>query len=101
MIEGVELLIDTGADTTLLPSRVLESLRLRPDDSSTCDLIGFDGTPSTAPVAELDMIFLQKIFRGRYVFIDRAHGILGRDVLNSVALLMNGPASEWASVSLK
>jgi hypothetical protein len=41
------------------------------------------------------MIFLQKAFRGRYLLIDEDRGILGRDVLASVTLLLDGPAGEW------
>ena len=43
------------------------------------------------------MIFLNKAFRGRYLLIDAQHGILGRDVLSAVALLMDGPKQEWSA----
>ncbi len=42
------------------------------------------------------MIFLLKAFRGRYLLTDNDRGILGRDVLASVALLFNGPAQDWS-----
>jgi hypothetical protein len=45
---------------------------------------------------DLDMLFLQKAFRGRYLIVDAERGILGRDVLASVILLFNGPAQEWS-----
>ncbi len=42
------------------------------------------------------LIFLNKAFRGRYLLIDGDHGVLGRDVLNSVALVIDGPHQEWS-----
>ena len=53
--------------------------------------MGFDGNKSFASVVVLDMIFLQRAFRGRYVLIETERGILGRDILNHVTLLLAGP----------
>ena len=39
---------------------------------------------------ELDLLFLGKAIRGRYLLYDQDYGILGRDVLNLVSLLMDG-----------
>jgi hypothetical protein len=93
---GVLLLLDTGADITLLPRAAVERLGIRPQAGLQYELVGFDGNRSTAPAVELDMIFLQKAFRGRYLLIDEERGILGRDVLAGVVLLLNGPAQEWS-----
>ena len=41
------------------------------------------------------MIFLRKAFRGRYLLTDHDHGILGRDVLAAVAILLDGPDQKW------
>jgi len=90
------LLIDTGADVTLLPRAAVASLRVDLDPGLQYDLVGFDGTRSTTQAVDLDMIFLQKAFRGRYLLIDEERGILGRDVLASVSILLNGPGQEWS-----
>ncbi len=95
-VSDISLLIDTGADTTLLPRAAIARLGIIPDPAIAYDLIGFDGTRSTTQAVNVDMIFLQKAFRGRYLLIDGDHGILGRDVLASVILLFNGPAQEWS-----
>lgn len=42
------------------------------------------------------MIFLNRTYRGRYALIDAEQGILGRDVLNHVSLLLNGPKQDWS-----
>ena len=55
--EGADqhLLIDTGADATLIPQAALVSLGLQPIADVTCELIAFDGTRSVASVADLDL----------------------------------------------
>jgi hypothetical protein len=63
------------------------------------ELMGFDGSKSFAPVAVLDLIFLKRVFHGRYLLIEEERGILGRDVLNHVALLLDGPRLQWSEGS--
>jgi hypothetical protein len=96
MVPDVILLMDTGADVTLLPRFAVEKLGLRPHSGALeYELIGFDGSCCKLPAVELDMIFLQRAFRGRYLVTDGDRGILGRDVLSSVRLLLDGPRREW------
>jgi hypothetical protein len=95
-VDNVILLLDTGADCTLLPRADVISLGLNPDPNVQYELIGFDGNRTTSAAVDLDMIFLQKLFRGRYLLIDRDHGILGRDVLASVAMILDGPNKQWS-----
>jgi hypothetical protein len=96
VVPGILLLIDTGADVTLLPRRAVERLGVRPQPGERFELIGFDGTRTSADAVELDMIFLNKAFRGRYLLTSEDRGILGRDVLAAVVLLLNGPQQEWS-----
>ena len=35
-------------------------------------------------------------FSGRFVVTDADHGILGRNVLNALVLLLDGPRGEWS-----
>ena len=95
-VADVLLLLDTGADTTLLPRSAIARLSVSADPALAYELIGFDGSRSITQAIDLDMIFLQKAFRGRYLLIDEARGILGRDVLASVTLLLDGPGQRWS-----
>ena len=99
-VADVLLLLDTGADATLLPRSAIARLGISPDPALAYELIGFDGSRSSTQAVDLDMIFLQKAFRGRYLLIDEDRGILGRDVLASVTLLLNGPGQEWSQHTL-
>jgi predicted aspartyl protease len=100
VISGVPLLIDTGADVTLLPRSAVERLGVEPKPGEQYELIGFDGTRSKADSVELDMIFLNKAFRGRYLLVNQDRGVLGRDVLASVTLLFDGPQQQWSEFKL-
>jgi predicted aspartyl protease len=96
IVSDVILLIDTGADVTLLPRAAVERLGISPISGIEYELAGFNGVASKTTAVELDLVFLRKAFRGRYLLIDADHGILGRDVLASVALLLDGPARAWS-----
>ena len=95
-VADVRLLIDTGADATLLPRAAVDRLGLDLDPTLRYELIGFDGSRTSAQAIDLDVIWLGKAFRGRYLLTDDPRGILGRDVLASVALLFDSPAQEWS-----
>lgn len=41
------------------------------------------------------MRFLNKTFRGRFLLIDQDWGVLGRDILNLISLLLDGPNLNW------
>ena len=96
MVSKVLLLLDTGADLTLLPRAAVERLGVLPLDNLRYELIGFDRSKSFASVVMIDMLFLNRAFRGRYLLVEEEHGILGRDILNQVALLLDGPRQQWS-----
>ncbi|MEO8495094.1 MAG: hypothetical protein ABI614_08490 [Planctomycetota bacterium] len=95
-VDDVKLLIDSGADVTLLPKAAIESLALELDPDAQYELAGFDGKRSMAAAADLDLVFADTVIRGRYLLTDDSVGILGRDVMNFFVLLLNGPAGEWS-----
>jgi len=95
-VGDVSLLIDTGADATLLPRWAITRLGITPQAGVGYELISFDGNRSKADAVDLDMLFLNKAFRGRYLISEDQHGILGRDVLAALRLTLDGPAQEWS-----
>jgi len=88
---NVPMLIDTGADITLLPRQYVSQLQVPIDPVGAYELIGFDGARSTAPAVHLDLIFLGRTFRGRFVVIDQPDGVIGRNILNHLHLAFDGP----------
>ena len=94
-IADVLLLVDSGADVTLLPRKAVEGIGVPLIAGQGYELMGFDESKSFAPAVTLDMIFLKRIFRGQYLLIEEERGILGRDILNNIALLLDGPGQRW------
>jgi len=91
----VPVLLDWGADVTLLPQGVAKGLGAQVISGKQYELIGFDGSKSFAPVVNLELEFAGKTFRGQFLVIDQEWGILGRNVLNSLAILCDGPRLVW------
>ena len=97
MVADVPLLLDTGADVTLLPHNTVEQLGVQPAAGQRYELMGFNGSTSSAPVVMLDLLFLKRAFRGRYLVIEEGRGIMGRDTLNYVAL---STAVGWSATTV-
>jgi predicted aspartyl protease len=98
-VSDVPVLLDTGADVTLLPRSAVERLGVPLLPNQRYELMSFDGSKSFAPVVLLDLLFLQRAFRGRYLLIEAERGIMGRDILNHVTLLLDGPGQQWSEHS--
>jgi Retroviral aspartyl protease len=95
-VSDVLLPLDTGADITLLPHTAVEPLGVPLLAGQQYELMGFDGSKSFAPVVMLDVLFLKRAFRGRYLLIEAERGIMGRDILNHMILLLDGPQQQWS-----
>ena len=94
-VPNVPLLIDTGADVSLLPAAPINSLMEALETERQFELEGFDGTRSFAPAVRLELHLLNKVFRGQFLVIEQDYGILGRNVLNALSLHLDGPNLTW------
>ena len=99
-VANVPMLIDTGADVTLLPREPIPELLTSADSGDEYELEGFDGTRSLAPSVLLELRFLGRTFRGQLLVVDGSHGVLGRNVLNWIALALDGPNQTWGELNL-
>lgn len=91
----VLMLLDTGADVTLLPKVAVSKLGITTISETDYELIGLGDKVTLASVARLEMIFLGLTFRGQFLLIEQDWGIIGRNVLNAVGLLFDGPNLVW------
>jgi len=94
-ISDVPMLLDTGADVTLLPRETIEQLEVTPIEDKVYEVEGFDGGTKLAEAVQLELVFLGRKFKGQFLLIDQPVGILGRNILNAVALLLDGPRGTW------
>ena len=94
-LSGVLLLMDSGADVTLLPRQAIESLEIAPIAGTGYELQGFDGSTQVAQAVSLELLLLGKKFTGQFLLIDEPFGILGRNVMNALKLVFDGPRRTW------
>ncbi|MBV8856333.1 MAG: hypothetical protein JOZ02_05155 [Acidobacteria bacterium] len=92
--EGVAMLLDTGADVTLLPRGIAGELGLS-QSGGGYELEGFGGGSSVAHAVRAEMVFLGLTFRGQFLLAEQDWGIIGRNILNVVSLTYNGPKLLW------
>jgi hypothetical protein len=95
-ITNVALLVGSGADVSCLPQGPIAELLDAHGDSAQYEIEAFDGNKSLAPVAQLEIEFLGKSFRGQFLLVRCDHGFLGRNILNYLSLLLDGPALSWS-----
>ena len=93
-VDDVRMLIDSGADATLLPRSAILSLGLV-GTGQRYVLEPFDGSTNKSESVVAVLVFQRKSFRGRFLQIDSDVGVIGRNVLNHVRLLLDGPALKW------
>lgn len=93
-VADVPMLIDSGADASLLPRSAIATLGIA-GTGERYQLVAFDGTTSESEAVRADLVFMGRRFRGRFLMIDAEVGVVGRDVLNHVRLVLDGPALIW------
>ena len=94
-LSDVPMLMDTGADISLLPRTYIEQLGAEPAADVVYEIQGFDGESKLANVIELELAFLEKKFSGQFLMIDQQIGILGRNILNALSINFDGPHGKW------
>jgi hypothetical protein len=89
------MLIDSGADVTLIPRTCADRLDLRTEPEEDFLLVGFNGSTSPAEVVDAEVLFLGRSFRGQFPVTDDVVGTLGRNVLNRLSIVLDGPRLTW------
>jgi len=100
VLSDVPMLLDSGADVTLIPQASVNRLGIAVDLGKSYELVGFDGSTSFAPVVQLQLVFLNRTFKGQFLLIRQEWGVMGRDILNHVSLLLDGPNLKWSEQRL-
>jgi len=94
-LSGVVMQIDSGADASLVPESAVARLGLEVEQQRDYELVAFDGSKKVARSVQCRLVFLGRGFRGTFLVLDDARGVLGRDVLNHIALVLDGPHLTW------
>jgi hypothetical protein len=85
------MLLDSGADVSFVPRQPIAELINSSEAFPEYEIEAFNGTKSRASMVNLQVEFLGKTFRGQFLLLDGAHGFLGRNILNKLSLLFDGP----------
>ena len=89
------MLLDTGADVTLIPREAAGPMGLTATPAQSYELVGFDGSITLAPVVQLELVLGRRAFRGQFLLVDQPWGIIGRNILNALSLYLDGPRLIW------
>lgn len=63
-LSDVPMLIDSGADVTLIPQALVNLVGATVNTGEGYELMGFDGSRSVARAVQLDLLFLRRAFKG-------------------------------------
>jgi predicted aspartyl protease len=89
----IPMLIDTGADVTVLPASAAVEVGL--EVGGEFELRWIDGEVRSARWVQAKLKWGKLRIPGRFVLSDHELGLLGRDVLNEVVLELDGPRQIW------
>lgn len=87
--------LDTAADITALPTTQVLALGL--PQRRLLEVVGYDSRPMAVPTHDAILEVADFRVRLEVVAITEDHALLGRDVLNLLRLLLDGPAL-WLEV---
>jgi hypothetical protein len=76
MKASVAMLLDTGADVTLLPQGIANELGLS-YSAGSYELVGFENRASIAQAVHAEMVFLGLTFRGQFLLVEQDWGSSG------------------------
>lgn len=86
----VPMLLDSGADITVLPAAAVSRIGVIPEGEIATQV--YNGQPFMSKVARLHIKLGKARYPGEYVVAEQAEvGFLGRDVLNSLVVELQGP----------
>ncbi len=82
--------VDTGSDITAIPASQVQALNL--SERHLLRVVGYDNQPATIPTYDAMIEIAHLRLRLQVVAISADDALIGRDALNLLRLLLDGPA---------
>lgn len=94
-LSDVPLVLDSGADVSVVPlaAAVAVGAPIGPPATAIRFLAGRE---IVVAQAQLAIEFLRYRFRGSFLVIESSYGVVGRNVLNALAVTLDSPRLEWS-----
>ena len=92
------MLLDTGADLTLLPSVAVKDTNIQPIPDFYEELLAFDNHKVLAQVVLATIHIEGRTIKGEFPIVEQPIGVMGRNVLNLFPILFDGPRLSWEIV---
>ena len=94
----VPMLIDSGADVTVVPESFVLRLNISFEEDSNYEVEGFDGHRGIARSAKMHLLLSNLTFRGQFLVVAQPCGYLGRNLLNQIRISLLGPELIWSLI---
>jgi hypothetical protein len=89
------LLVDTGSDVSFLPADAVDAVG-GAVSHSVLAVESFNGTRASYDETTVSVEFFVYRFRGQFLVTPASYGILGRNILNVLVVILDGPALRWS-----
>ncbi len=93
-VDDVPMLLDTGADASVVPHSVFQSLNASAPVTQY-EIEYLEGDKATWSSIHLQMKWRGLNFTGEFLVARTGHGVIGRNILNHLRLTFDGPTLEW------
>jgi predicted aspartyl protease len=92
-----QMLIDTGADISLIPRAVVDAINPTAT-GRTMEVMSFDGHKSARPVVAASMHLGKYKMSVEFLLHDEGEktGVIGRNILNLLYVVLDGPTRIWS-----
>jgi hypothetical protein len=89
------MLLDTGADASLIPQWCVDHLGIPVEGDQVYSLIGYDGTQADSSAVTAQLSFQSLRFKGKFLVRRDPVGVIGRNMLNCLSVKLNGRELSW------
>ena len=93
-MDNVPMLLDTGADASIVPQVVVTALGMS-ERTKAYEVTFLEGDTATLRSTHLQMKWLSFTFTGEFLVTQAAHGVIGRNILNNLRVVLDGPRQDW------